>query len=286
MAIERQHRLRLSIYRIILYLYGVSSPWVRHKLLWVLFLFWSKDAQSTPTGEEKQAKDITPHDFYQNNMELYRSADATTADTNRHLADLKKFILLHQDELQGGQILDIGCGNIERLIGPVADAFPMQRFLGIDIVQPTMSQADMPSNFTFNLGDFSNIPLADNSCSAVLANWSVLNDLTNRRQQLLSLAEVSRVLIPGGYFYFDVPVLEGTGGYYKQAKLYSQKHPEVLFGMITRVFGCKEKRFYIYPHSELLALLEYNSLDYIQSHKWQTPSGQTRETYLCRLGVL
>ena len=98
-----------------------------------------------------------------------------------------------------GRLLDVGCGNgaQTRLLKPLA-----RRLFGLDIVNINEAEGAIPGGEPlFVQSGAMALPFRDGSFDIVTA-FEVLEHLTDDRA---AVAEVGRVLRPGGYFFFSVP---------------------------------------------------------------------------------
>lgn len=113
---------------------------------------------------------------------------------NLHLAGLRQQILTALREASvhfSGKVLDVGCGRM-----PYRSLFennPSVEYIGIDL-----PGSKYFPELIFNNG---NIPLQDNSLGAAFAT----EVLEHCAEPTKLVAEIYRVLKPGGYFFFTVP---------------------------------------------------------------------------------
>ena len=97
-----------------------------------------------------------------------------------------------------GRLLDVGCGA-GFVIGLMRDVF--DEIHGIDPTKAMLDRVDTSSgNITLHEGVAEELPFEDSSFDLVTA-YSVLHHLADHRPVL---AEVARVLRPGGVFYVDL----------------------------------------------------------------------------------
>lgn len=240
--------------------------------------------QMAGEGKEKAEKIQAESDkFYiEYGKKLYQQASETTGDTLEELTALTNFAHdLQQGKKLEGLVVDMGCGNGERLTKPMGRLFPNSTVVGIDRILPNNRSEN---NINFVQGDFTSIPLPDNSSAVVTANWSVVNDLLSRKLQMGSIAEVARVLRIGGKFRADLPHLEGgEGSWQPVAERHYRLHPDESYGTIRGVFpDGHEKEFYIYPEAEWTALLAQYGFT-VEKHYWRTQSGKPRMTVVATL---
>ncbi len=261
-----------------------SDPHVDAVALQILKKSWLEQANTADKSAIQHVYEASDS-FYAKNEELFSSASETTGDTTKELDHFRQYLI--QRELSHkpvtGIVLDMGCGDGERITRPMANALQGQaHVVGIDRM---LAAKKSEENMSFVQGDFTQIPLADNSVDLVTAHWSVINDLASRKLQLESFEELARVLKEGGEFYFDVPYLEGGEGSWEEAaKEFHQEHPDQPYGMIHATFpNGRNKEFYIYPEKELRALMEQVGFTISQAEGWRTESGKPRKTFIARL---
>lgn len=97
----------------------------------------------------------------------------------------------------GGKLLDVGCGT-GFIINLVKDLF--DEIHGIDITEDMLKRVDTSGNVTLHRGQVEKMPFADASFDFVTA-YAFLHHVENTE---LILAEVYRVLRPGGIFYIGL----------------------------------------------------------------------------------
>jgi ubiquinone/menaquinone biosynthesis C-methylase UbiE len=120
----------------------------------------------------------------------------------------EQIIPLAKEELEGfGTILDVGCGD-----GQIARALAAQgsQVMGIDPTQLHIAIAnERGGGPSYQLGSATSLPVADNSQDAVVAClvFEHIDDVD------AAIAEVARVLRPGGQFSFFLnhPLLQTPG---------------------------------------------------------------------------
>lgn len=111
--------------------------------------------------------------------------------------------------VRGGRVVELGCGKaafartlLQRGIAASVDAFE------VDTVQHAANLAAPPvAGLRFGEAGAEAIPLPDDSCDVAV----MLKSLHHVPMNLLdgALAEVSRVLVPGGWLYVSEPVYAG-----------------------------------------------------------------------------
>jgi SAM-dependent methyltransferase len=109
------------------------------------------------------------------------------------------YAALVRDSLaEGGRLLDLGCGRgglVEQL------AHPLDRAVGVDPDWRTLREHRLSARLPRVAAMSAALPFAGGRFDVVMASW-VLEHLP---RPLLDLAEVSRVLRPGGRFVFVTP---------------------------------------------------------------------------------
>ncbi len=112
--------------------------------------------------------------------------------------------------LDGARVLELGCGAAQKTRA-IAEAHPSASILAleVDVIQhqKNLRLGDLP-NVTFGLGGAEEIPAADGSFDRVLLFRSLHHVPTARLDR--ALAEIRRVLRPGGLAYVSEPVFAGA----------------------------------------------------------------------------
>jgi SAM-dependent methyltransferase len=125
---------------------------------------------------------------------------------------------------EGGRVLELGCGT-GRVIVPVArTGVPV---VGIDRSEPMLAYARrrarrLPVARRPRLvrGDIRALPFEDRSFPAVMAPYGILQSLTREADLAATLAEVARVIEPGGTLGVDlVPDLPAWDEYTNRTRL-------------------------------------------------------------------
>jgi ubiquinone/menaquinone biosynthesis C-methylase UbiE len=142
-------------------------------------------------------------DVVRSNVEVHtRMADSYDRDEPHFRPENRDKVrrnLLRVAERTGtGRLLDIGCGT-GFVISLLADTF--DEVHGIDPTRAMLDKVDTSlGNITLHEGVAEDLPFPDASFDLVTA-YSVLHHLADHRP---ALAEVARVLRPGGVFYVDL----------------------------------------------------------------------------------
>jgi ubiquinone/menaquinone biosynthesis C-methylase UbiE len=142
-------------------------------------------------------------DVVRSNVEVHtRMADSYDRDEPHFRPENREKVrmnLLRVAERTGtGRLLDIGCGT-GFVISLLAKTF--DEVHGIDPTRAMLDKVDTsPGNITLHEGVAEDLPFPDASFDLVTA-YSVLHHLADHRP---ALAEVARVLRPGGVFYVDL----------------------------------------------------------------------------------
>jgi ubiquinone/menaquinone biosynthesis C-methylase UbiE len=99
----------------------------------------------------------------------------------------------------GLKILDLGCGNGYAL-GQVTKAHPGHQYWGLDFSEALMAIAKSRGlACDLRLGDARALPYADRSFDGVYTERCIIN-LLEPEDQVKALAEIHRVLVPGGHY--------------------------------------------------------------------------------------
>ena len=100
-----------------------------------------------------------------------------------------------------GRVLDVPCGT-GRIAVPLSErGFTVA---GLDISEAVLSVARSAGpSLDFRQGDMRELPWSDDSFDAVLNLWTAFGYFETREEDERVLAEVARVLVPGGVFVLD-----------------------------------------------------------------------------------
>ncbi|QLG48482.1 class I SAM-dependent methyltransferase [Natrinema halophilum] len=137
------------------------------------------------------------------NIQTYSSEDAV--NTYEELAEDGLFAdertVIDEYFQQDGHLLDIGCGAGRTTHELVEMGYTVT---GIDVSKPMIDRArahlrDVP----LALGDAATLPFADSSFDYVLFSFNGIDYLQPEEQRLRALAEIRRVLRPGGRVAFN-----------------------------------------------------------------------------------
>jgi SAM-dependent methyltransferase len=119
-----------------------------------------------------------------------RIYDSSYVHCRSHLLTLKLFRELVHQSMVSPVILDVGCGS-----KPLKDLFPTAQYLGVDI------DPNSPADFVLDCNTDC-IPMAGCSVDAIVLS-NTLEHIFNTGHVM---AEIRRVLKPGGFIYFSVPM--------------------------------------------------------------------------------
>lgn len=124
-----------------------------------------------------------------------------TQDT-RHLENILSFLPIKP----GMKILDLGCGS-GYLTFSIAEKYPQASILGLDIVEKALktnkarAEAMNCLNIDFMAYDGIRFPFSDSSFDMAVSRYAPHHFPDIQK----SLSEISRVLVPGGYFFLSDP---------------------------------------------------------------------------------
>ncbi len=136
--------------------------------------------------------------------------------------------------LASARIVELGCGNAE-LTRALATRHPDARITAfeVDRVQHAKNLAgSAPPNVVFGYGSADAIPLPDASCDVVLMAKSLHH--VDVPAMDAALAEIARVLEPGGYAAFSEPVYAGEFNALMAIFHDEQRVREAAFGALRR----------------------------------------------------
>lgn len=133
----------------------------------------------------------------------------------------------------GDTVLDLACGPATQL-GMAARLSPATRFIGIDMSRPMLARAEDHvarqglCNVSFKQGDICNLNMfGDRSMDAVISTLA-LHHLPTSEHLHQTLAEVARVLKPGGGVYLvDFGRLKSERSMQYFARQYADRQPEL-----------------------------------------------------------
>jgi len=129
------------------------------------------------------------------------------ADPGPHSREIEQAALLLP--LEQARVLELGCGRAE-FTRALAARFPAARItaMEVDAIQHAKNlAAERPGNVAFAAGGADAIPLPAASVDVVLMLKSLHHVPVERMDA--ALAEIARVLAPGGFAYFSEPIYAG-----------------------------------------------------------------------------
>ena len=129
------------------------------------------------------------------------------ADPGPHSREIEQAALLLP--LEQARVLELGCGRAE-FTRALAARFPASRItaMEVDAIQHAKNlAAERPGNVAFAAGGADAIPLPAASVDVVLMLKSLHHVPVERMDA--ALAEIARVLAPGGFAYFSEPIYAG-----------------------------------------------------------------------------
>jgi len=129
------------------------------------------------------------------------------ADPGPHSREIEQAALLLP--LEQARVLELGCGRAE-FTRALAARFPASRItaMEVDAIQHAKNlAAERPGNVAFAAGGADAIPLPAASVDVVLMLKSLHHVPVERMDA--ALAEIARVLVPGGFAYFSEPIYAG-----------------------------------------------------------------------------
>ena len=154
------------------------------------------------SDDEKRDSAQISEDFYR---ELKPSGlEARTAPQwDRAIANSLKALLP-----AGADVLDIGCGYGRLAIPLAREGF---RVTGLDLSPDLIAEAKRRAatadlKISFQVGNMTSLPYNDERFDAALCLWSAFNELLEVHEQRAALAEMYRVLRPGGFELLEGPL--------------------------------------------------------------------------------
>jgi ubiquinone/menaquinone biosynthesis C-methylase UbiE len=122
--------------------------------------------------------------------------------TKKELSYLIKFLN------KNDKILDVGCGYGRFTIPLAKLGYNIQ---GIDITPTLIKKAKQDAkkekvNINFKVGDMKKLPYKENSFNKIICMWSVFIELSKKKDQLMAIREMKRVLVTKGFALIEMPV--------------------------------------------------------------------------------
>jgi SAM-dependent methyltransferase len=138
----------------------------------------------------------------------------------------------------GGAILDVGCST-GYLLEDLARLHPDARLLGLDLVAAGLRRAhENVPQAQLLLADVCAIPVRDGGCDAVVS----ANLLEHVPDDAAALAEIRRVLRPGGRAALVVPAGAGTYDYYDRFLSHERRYARGELAGKARSVGLEVRR--------------------------------------------
>jgi len=135
------------------------------------------------------------------NCELYRRADLVGEYVKVELHPPEAVALVrYRDDIQGRRVLDLGCGagRLATYLRPLTN-----QYVGADISEHMLAycRGHFPE-LKFQQADMRQLPFADGAFDCVFAVFNLF-DAVSHEDRLRVLADVRRVLTPGGLLVFS-----------------------------------------------------------------------------------
>lgn len=143
-----------------------------------------------------------------------RTAAGMNAASRERLADVRAMLLERADVAPGQHVLDLCCGTGWLAIDAARAVAPGGRVTGVDLSAAMLELAEQNlreaglDNVEFHQGDAEQLTLVDASVDRALCS----NGLMHVPDPARALAEIARVLVPGGRLVANVPGPEGLFG--------------------------------------------------------------------------
>ena len=106
------------------------------------------------------------------------------------------------------RILDIGCGYGRFTIPLAKKKYSIE---GIDITPALIEKAKRDAkkekvNINFKIGDMRKLPYKNDNFNKIICMWSVFIELSKKKDQLIAIREMKRILVPKGFALIEMPV--------------------------------------------------------------------------------
>ena len=159
--------------------------------------------------------------------------------------------------LAHARILELGCGRAE-FTRAIATRHPDARIIAteVDTIQHRLNCAsDAPANVRFIVAGAQSIPADDASIDIVLMFKSLHHVPIDMLD--VALAEIRRVVVPGGLVYFSEPVF--AGAYNDIVRIFHDEQPVRLAAFNALQRAVAEAQFELVTEQFFLAPLEFAS---------------------------
>ena len=113
----------------------------------------------------------------------------------------------------GARVLDVGCGYGRTALPLASMGFSVDAIdLSPELIQAARAAAAKQGvRVDFKIGSMTRLPYAAAAFGAVLCLWSAFHELLEREEQSTALAEMWRVLAPGGFGLIEGPRHDAPG---------------------------------------------------------------------------
>ena len=171
---------------------------------------------STPRAAQRPAAalrqvSVMPSPSERTAVEFYeRLGPAGLAARTRPEWDAEIVSRIREQLRPGARILDLGCGY-GRIALPLARSG--HAIVGLDLSETLLQEGRRDSQeralpVGWVRATMTSLPIADGCFDVVLCLWTAFFELLERQEQVSALAEVVRVLCPGGWALLEGPVFQ------------------------------------------------------------------------------
>lgn len=143
------------------------------------------------------------------NRELYRRADLVAQYAKVELHPAEAVLLVrYRDHVQNCRVLDLGCGagRLAMYLRPLSN-----RYVGVDISEHMIAYCrEHLDGLSFFRADLRQLPFATGAFDSVFAMFNLI-DVVGHEDRLSTLAQLRRILRPGGLLFFSSHNRNWTG---------------------------------------------------------------------------